>query len=65
MRAAISISALVENAARTDATPNVAAPMSSSRRRPTPDQRGDEAVRDEGGCAERDTDLGVMTGQPG
>ena len=33
-RVAISISALVENAAATDATPNAAAPMSSSRRRP-------------------------------
>ena len=33
-RVAISISALVENAASTDATPNAAAPISSSRRRP-------------------------------
>ena len=33
-RVAISISALVENAATTDATPNAAAPISSSRRRP-------------------------------
>jgi len=33
-RVAISISALVENAAATDATPKAAAPMSSSRRRP-------------------------------
>ena len=30
----MSISALFENAARTDATPNAAAPMSRSRRRP-------------------------------
>jgi hypothetical protein len=33
-RAAISISELVENAASTDAAPNAAAPISSSRRRP-------------------------------
>ncbi len=33
-RVAISISALVENAASTDATPKAAAPISSSRRRP-------------------------------
>ena len=33
-RAAISISALVENAASTEATPKPAAPISSSRRRP-------------------------------
>jgi hypothetical protein len=33
-REAISISALVENAAMIDAAPNGAAPMSSSRRRP-------------------------------
>ena len=33
-RVAISISALVENAASTEATPNAAAPISSSRRRP-------------------------------
>ena len=33
-RAAISISALVEYAATTDAAPNAAAPISSSRRRP-------------------------------
>jgi len=33
-RAAISISGVVENAASTEATPNAAAPASSSRRRP-------------------------------
>ena len=33
-RVAISISALVENAASTEATPNAAAPISSSLRRP-------------------------------
>ena len=33
-RVAISMPALRENAASTDATPNIAAPMSSSRRRP-------------------------------
>ena len=33
-RVAISISALVEKAASTDATPKAAAPISSSRRRP-------------------------------
>jgi hypothetical protein len=33
-RVAISISALVENAASTDATPKAAAPIRSSRRRP-------------------------------
>ena len=33
-RVAISISALVEKAASTEATPNAAAPISSSRRRP-------------------------------
>ena len=33
-RVAISISALVENAASTEATPKAAAPISSSRRRP-------------------------------
>ena len=33
-RVAISISALVEKAASTDATPNAAAPIISSRRRP-------------------------------
>ena len=34
-RAAISISGLVENAASSEAAPNAAAPISSSRRRPT------------------------------
>ena len=33
-RVAMSISALVEKAASTEATPNAAAPISSSRRRP-------------------------------
>jgi hypothetical protein len=33
-RIAISIAALVENAASTEATPNAAAPIKSSRRRP-------------------------------
>lgn len=33
-RIAINISALVENAASTEATPNAAAPINSSRRRP-------------------------------
>ncbi len=33
-RAAISISALVESAASTEAAPNAAAPISSNRRRP-------------------------------